>query len=1235
MGSRPVYATIDRFAGLSDRSIPVNLTRIECPDLRNVEFANRALERRNGHTRITSTAFKDSSVQLDGLDDFIIIQHLSAYQPGASDRLYLSCCVKKQRFPAAEKTIISKGSGTTTSRFLWITYDPTINTNNGGWRLRVYDNTAGTLRNVTVNDGNGSSTGIVNLFRHLSLVITDAATNTYTFTVRDDAGATVGTAQTLVIGSWITNSNPWTIGVSTTNGTVRDTDYGAFSIAELRMDMTTGATQPSFVSVYTRELTTDEALTAIGYWKCNDGIGITLDDSSPNANDGYAIGEGTNWLTGDLVNGVSGLQFAGSSDPGALVAPAHYGGFVHWRVANVASNTAGDLFTNDISGGRNWVVSLLYVPLLAANETTVRNQTLLWAGTDATNPAPIAISVLSDRIIGQYYDGTTLHPTLTLSSLTLSAEANVGKRIRINLRLYQHPTATPVDDVVELVAFVETAAGGYTTYTTNTVITAPIDPSAAARSAHWCIGDKFSDISVVPPATRGTTAFGVIDSVYAIKANASGFAALPAQHQPPWGQETGAVSAFYTMLAGLPLDDGQGTQLRTVGSQTTTAQLYPEDGFGLSRDEGMVDPYDPPFCQLVHDYRRFDSLGSLKREMLIVSGTSLYAVNVSNGSIKLFSGGLVKGTLWTAAQYSDRVFLASDNGKRPMVYDGDKLRYVGIRAPQATPVITTVGAGGAFAAGDYYIYVTYRNAESGTESNPSPGVLQTLTLNQQITTIELPVSADKQVNQRRIWATAVATTGSAADAPPIYLIATVEDNTTVTYAPSGGIDGPSATGTTLADFTINEEAPQGSLVATWKDRLWVAGQSENPTRIYFSDAGALDSFDQTVDYVDADLDTGDACTSLKPMLNQLLAHFRDGRVAITFTGSSTDPFFPSYLSKDTGCVGPMAVIPFESGQFFVSERDVFLWDGYNALNLSSPTQTNRPSIQTTIRTGLSSGRLKYASVAIHRSRNQLWIACSSSSASRNDMALVFDISQGIWSRYDIDLDSILEVEDENDEPGLYGTSRGFLVQLDSGTYDGNQDTIAVLAGTALGTHGATSLQDTSKAWTTDEYKGLYCYWYDISTANLYRTRIAGNTATTLTFYDDQVYQPADSDPYAIAGIDWYADFMIDFGDFFQNKRLKWFKAIGESDVTNNFHLILKPNNPGRAWTYAGAADYHRTWTATESFKRIPIGGVGRSFRLRVAETGYPSAAVLDAIPSASGKISVFKFEVEAEALEAL
>lgn len=1207
---------VDRFAGLSDRAVPAHLSRIESPDLLNIDFSNRTLTRRSGFSRLTTSPFFDSSLRLNGYDSFARLPYRANYDPNS--RLGLALHTRSSSFPSSETTLVSRGFGTGSSRFFQLSYDPTINTNLGGWRLRIYDaGTAAALQNVTLNDGDAAQSQVGQI-RHLRLSYSGTA-NDYDFTVYDSAGASIDTT-TITVQTWPTNVQDFILGCDSSDGVTipaeGDASYYAGSMAEFMIF--TGSTADIPPAISGRELISDANLDEIdfysldGYWKMNDGEGTTLAESL-SSNDGTIGSAGAEWVTDQTkISGPAGIQFNGARG--------------HIQVDS--TNVRTDAFTNNNSTYRLWTLAFLFTPRLATGETTVRDQTLFWAGSDATgtsNPQPLGIRVVSDQLQFDYVDGTGLNTFTLVQSLA----SLVGVRCRVMCGVTQTASAEDFNCAIHPEGGTAVGLGPLITTTVSGNPTGTLAPN-------WSIGRKVNSYSnpVSFPTIAGSggqSGYCWVDDFAFFKVYTAGVApsgglistpGFPAVQMNKMESIFGVANVSNIWSMGL--DDGVGHTPVTTGSFSSTAILLPEENAPFNWDSGLVEPDRAPEITLLADYRRFLSTGGFKRSILAISGTSLHEVDPSDGSFKTISGSLPKGGKWSHTQYADRVYMACNNGQSPIVYNGSTVSPVGIAAPglAAVGAGSTTGGGGLTTTATYQIYFTYRNSSTGVESNPSPtGALTLAGTENTIDSIQLGVSPDPQVNQRRIWITAA----NAADGSAAFLSATIDDNATANYA----TDITALGLTPILDYTDNEQAPQGSVVEAWKDRLFVGGNTDFPTRVYYSSTpGSLEGFNTITKFEDADLDAGDPVVGLEVLRDNLIAYLRDGRIGFTSTGDATVPFFISRLNQDVGAVSEHSILIYENRHVFLGERDVWIWSGDDATNLSSPTQTDRPSVKKFIRDTINDAKKSNASVAIDRSRDTVWFAVATGSNTRNDTVLTLDISQGVWSKYDLGLDVVAEIEDNNDEPTLYGAAEGYILTLNTGNGDGAAINLQPSSG------AVSSVTKTSAGWTVNAFKGLKFTLYDESLAAVTTVVISRNTADTIYLRTLLPQVPTTTDRFIVGGIKWYADFDADFGSTLDLKVLDFIKtslSIASAPANDDFYrVIVEPGIFTQEWTVGTAMTTDKTITSTTGeIADFRFGGTGRTFRVRLTSSPIESLAAALIFPSVDPAISIVEFQVEA------
>lgn len=1223
MGAQDRISRTDRFAGLSDRSEPVNLTRIESPDLENVDFFDRTLAKRRGFVRIHDNSLVDSSVLLDGYNDFLKIPYIDAYDIDVGVDLEFSIDVVLNEFPATTITIVGQGLSGGAGRILELRYVPTLNGNLGAWELRCWDLLQNIIIVWIVNDGDVGQSQ-VGAYRHISF--TNVTGFNHVLTVVDDQGNEIG-ADTKAIFEFEDNDDfPIFIGCASVDGLNPPAEgfegsYSHITVAEFRLSHS--GLSSSALQVFKRELasgpqTADSEIGNLsGYWRLNDGVGVEFTDLI-NGNTAVAERETPVWISDPaLVAGSSALRFRGQSG----------------HITSAVGNVVQDLFTDAATGQIRWSFTFLYTPEVAQGETTVRDQTLFWSGTNQNDPAPLGIRIVSDNLQVTFVNsaGTTLTSTPLVG---YSFFSRVGTRQRISL---EYDTVIGPQERILIKVF---DSGSGTTF--SGVLGLVVNGNPSSISNDWAIGrtvtsftfpQTFTSPSVFP---EGGVTYGILDDFSAYKDTSNVVGSGPPI--PATVDELQSIIAPNVVkLWGLALNEGQGNVLVTSGARLAQSFLFPEEGDGVGFDIGLVEPEDPPRGTMLYDYRRIGADGVPIRQLLAIQGTTLHRIDREiQNSVPIY-GNLPKGGIWSFDQYADLLFLTCRNGQRPYVYDGTVVRRAGVRAPLIAPTAVSSNAGGTLADGTYHLYYTYRNPDTGVESNPSPSVTFTISGGGtgSVTDLGLDISRDPQVTERRVWITAP----NGGEGSTAFLAATIPDNVRTSLSSSDPeLPITSLPQTPILEYVDNHEALVSRIVSVFKDRLYLGGTPDTPTRVYYSRAGELESFNISTGFEDADADQGDVITNLVPLLDQLIAYLEDGRVSLTTTGDPNQPHILSFKSRDVGCVGPQAAIIFEANHFFLGERDFYIWDGSNSANLSSPNDPDRPSIKFSTRNLIDPATRGFIVMSRYLNRDQVWFSVVSSENAqtepagqvpRNDIVYVYDYSQGVWSRYRMDVDFLAEIEDENGDPTMYGISRGFVVQLDTGVADGQATPIPLTA-----TGGNTfRLISSGAGLTPDRFKGLYCHVYDVTGNTVARARILRNTADELVFAEAISIDVDAGDRCVIAGIPWFADFIVDVGNPMELKKLHFFKTSGTADTDTDFFLEFFKNNKSRTLPSAPTDFFRVDWLNAEDHKDILIGGIGRAWRFRLSETGY-DFATRSGFPAVSGGFELHEFQVELNVVDA-
>lgn len=1242
MSSTKVVSTVTEFAGLSDRIRPSNLSRRECPDLLNIDWSERIPKRRLGYRRLHSEPLRTASARFDGYNDYGRIPHRTNYAPAAGEGIYIGIGVVLRGRPvsnAFDKTIYSKGFGGGVNQFARLRYSVATGTNpNGAWVAVLRDVTGAATRTIEVADGSAGGSTPSDEYRFVELYrSTDVL---HTLTVWDAYGNVIGTstAAWTAGGAYVASTEDWTLGVAFTAAATPPaagaSDFASASICEFRYYTGSIANITTRLATtangwYAQEIDDPNVVGFTGYWKLNDGNNTgTFLDSTSLANIGRFPQQPSSWTRNAAeCLGPSALSFTGGG-AGAAGGP---GSFV-W----VHDGSAGTSATQTVFNGATarWLVTFVYVPKLYPGTTTVGAQVLCKWGTAAVNANPLRIYINgAQQFEAELMDGANFR-TQTVTTAGFLATDLVGKKVRIGaIRTGTVGNGTFILQVVyydaQNVPHVANSSGFALTAASPNVI-----------SGEMAIGRNVT--SFVFPFTYGVgePTFGVIDDLRVVRWTSNQTVYYSAQNQP--FTEAPTLPGGLTMILYMRFNEGAGNFLRCEGLPGFSAKIFPEDNDGMRWDIGLVKPYRSPKVALIRNFDSFRADGTTKKSVILKHGATLSTLDVESGVVTPI-GGQIEGGICTATQWKENLYVACANGQRPKFISGSSVDDLGIRASLVAPV-PALGAGVGF-NGTYFMYVTFRNASNANESNPSPGVSFTTAGVQQISSIQVPTSADPQVNQRRIWITLV----GGADGSAAFLAATIDDNTTTNYTTA--IVAAPVAGTPL-EYFLNEEAPQASIISVFRDRAFAAGNQQFPTRVWGSTVGAPWAWDQDASgrYNDLNIDSGDPVTAMWENDDYLLVSIRDGMARLWNTGDSSNPIGQGFLPITHGSVGPASFVNVEGGTFYVSERDIYATDGQQERNVSSPEnlqqpvpnqvakgylrQSDLPSIQTLMREGLEPLLRGGFVSSVLRSKNQVWFAVATRGSTRNNLVIVYDYVQGVWSKYNLAVDYLAEIDDENDDPMIVGAIEGYICQLDTGNYDGTdvpyEGAISSVSGTTItfslaSPPAALSLRGLT---VTVGIKNSAGYIYDVKSLVVYT-----NTTTTLTYYGSAVSTLKAGDVFSIGPIPAWMDFMLDHGNPMRLKKVTWMRLTGDSDSDDNeLRVLFLPDSQTRTPRWTEAVEHREWWPAADTYRLLQIGGHIRNARVRIAQTSEHQSVCENPFPTSSGTITISAFEIESEAL---
>ena len=389
---------------------------------------------------------------------------------------------------------------------------------------------------------------------------------------------------------------------------------------------------------------------------------------------------------------------------------------------------------------------------------------------------------------------------------------------------------------------------------------------------------------------------------------------------------------------------------------------------------GQMQPR-PGFSRLIALPTNFQQFGLFHRAQLALGevfflgyydGTNWRLARFKVGDTAWTDLGTLPGQPTSAVTYKGWVFIATTGGMRKT--DGTNLFNWGIAAPTTAPSATAGSAGNL--NGTYQWRVTFVRKQ-GTyivESNPSPASAP-LSLTNQRANLTIPTSPDPQVNARRIYRTGGTRT-------TWDLVAEINDNTTTTFTDNTA-DSALVGAPTLSFY--HDPPPVATIVVAHRERLFLAGNSSYPTRVFFSTFGEPEYFPpMTPDdpmggsWFEVGQQDGQPVTAMAPV-GTMLAIFKT-RSCWLLRGESQADFVLQPFAN-IGAASHRSVAPYAGLVFLWDGTNLFLYRGESFENLSqmqfqrallsAPPAALREDLANLLLWGVSSDRVHLFDLALN------------------------------------------------------------------------------------------------------------------------------------------------------------------------------------------------------------------------------------------------------------------------------
>lgn len=290
---------------------------------------------------------------------------------------------------------------------------------------------------------------------------------------------------------------------------------------------------------------------------------------------------------------------------------------------------------------------------------------------------------------------------------------------------------------------------------------------------------------------------------------------------------------------------------------------------------------------------------------------------------------------------------------------------------------------------------------------------------------------------------------SAAGLPGSYtnnMLATMNvANNLLVFTLPGGVTPFKWTGSgNIATLTADPDVPTVSLNAYHKNILFLSGNTTNPSRVYFSALGDITDYTVT-DFFDVETSDGAKVRAIVSAFNNLYI-FKDNSIW-RLSGTDRDSFVLEKMVDNVGTLSQQSVSVINgTGIYFVtSQNDIALYDGnYGIQFLSAKIRSTIGSLnfsRASNTLGLAFSTYKYVDF-------DYYVSTSSTTATQNDTALLFDTAYKAWTKFKgLKINAWCVADNDNSQNSMFfGDYNGYVYTYPSTQYfDGDVSTDAIAA----------------------------------------------------------------------------------------------------------------------------------------------------------------------------------------------
>jgi hypothetical protein len=235
-------------------------------------------------------------------------------------------------------------------------------------------------------------------------------------------------------------------------------------------------------------------------------------------------------------------------------------------------------------------------------------------------------------------------------------------------------------------------------------------------------------------------------------------------------------------------------------------------------------------------------------------------------------------------------------------------------------------------------------------------------------------------------------------------------------------------GTTMAD--VAGTPPIGKYIVFHKSRIYVAGNTSSPNRLYFSDVDSYTSWTPGSNYVDIRSDDGDEITAISPLDGGLMIYKHNSIWMLAGTDSTN--FFLTPVIDGIGCYANRSLVSYGGSHYFLHRTGVYIYNGGKVHKISDKVEKTIYEIP--------DAYIGNAAGVVYKER--YYLSYTQLGETQNKRILVFDTRYGGWSVFSgINARVFSLWESFRDLGELYSgdSVTGFAWESDTGVDDDGSD----------------------------------------------------------------------------------------------------------------------------------------------------------------------------------------------------